>query len=149
MSGIVFAFVCVGCMQCLYHSNYYRTFFEFSVNLNLRAARLPTPGLGSNLLFGRFFAENCTKTKEIGPRRVPSAPGSATGFSAALVYSVHPKWPQFTSSGPKHHHRDPVPGPGFTLAASPCTNGSPGDKPRAYINYFMDIHSFSFKAVCM
>ena len=103
---------------------------------------------GTNLLFGGSFAENCTKMREIGPGRVPSAPGSVTGFTATLVHSLHLKWLQFPSLDPKHHHSDLVPGPGFTLAASPCTNGSRGDKPRAYINYFMHIHSFSFKAVC-
>ena len=38
--------VCAGCMQYLHHFNYYSTFIKFSVNLNLRVARLPTPDKG-------------------------------------------------------------------------------------------------------
>ena len=41
-----------------------------------RRGRVPTPGFwGKVLLFGKIFAENCMKMKEIGPgAHVPSAP---------------------------------------------------------------------------
>ena len=35
--------VYASCMHCLHYLNYYRTFLKLLVNLDLRAARLPTP----------------------------------------------------------------------------------------------------------
>ena len=40
------------------------------------------PGAGANLLFGKLFAENCTKIKEIGP-------GSASPLDLPMVNAIN------------------------------------------------------------
>ena len=59
--------------------------------LSVTVARFPIRG-ALNYCLARFFAENCMKMKEIGPKaqgaRVPSAPGFGNALHTGLCTST-------------------------------------------------------------